>query len=108
MEVNAQKIKNLRTQKSWTQQHLADACGISLRTVQRVERYGNASNETLMSLAAVFEVQQTEITIPDEPLRVITSVITLNKKAQLKLILTSAFLGMSFGAIVMYSVMILG
>ena len=87
MNVNAQKVKNLRTKKSWTQQHLADVCGISLRTVQRVERYGNASNETLMSLASVFEIQQSDIYIPDEPLEVITSVITLDKKAQLKLLL---------------------
>ncbi len=26
MEVNAKKIKLLRTSKGWTQQHLADAC----------------------------------------------------------------------------------
>ncbi len=107
MEVNAQKIKNLRTENSWTQQHLADVCGISLRTVQRVERYGNTSNETLMSLASVFEIPQSEISIADEPLEVITSVIVLDKKAQLKLIVTSAFLGMSFGAFVMYALMIL-
>jgi len=105
MEVNAQKIKNLRTDKGWTQQHLADACGISLRTVQRVERYGKTSNETLMSLASVFETQQSEISIPEEPLEVITSVITLDKKAQLKLMAMSAFFGMSFGAFVMFAVM---
>lgn len=105
MEVNAQKIRDLRTQKSWTQQHLADVCGISLRTVQRVERYGNASNETLMSLASVFEIQQSALTLTTEPLNVITSVINLDKKAQLKLIATSALFGMSFGAFIMYSVM---
>lgn len=54
MDVNAKKIKALRKSKGWTQQHLADACAISLRTVQRVERYGNASQETVLSLAAVF------------------------------------------------------
>lgn len=57
MEVNAQLIKQHRTNKALTQQHLADACDISLRTIQRVERYGVASSETLMSLAAVFEVE---------------------------------------------------
>jgi len=57
MEVNALAIKNLRTQHAYTQQHLADACAVSLRTIQRVERYGTASSETLMSLSAVFEVK---------------------------------------------------
>lgn len=60
MEVNAQLIKQYRTDKAYTQQHLADVCGVSLRTIQRVERYGVASSETLMSLSAVFEVDNRE------------------------------------------------
>jgi len=56
MEVNSQQIKNLRTERAYTQQHLADACAVSLRTIQRVERYGVASSETVMSLSAVFGV----------------------------------------------------
>ncbi|AOW77711.1 transcriptional regulator [Colwellia sp. PAMC 20917] len=63
MDVNAKKIKELRTAKGWTQQHLADACAISLRTVQRVERYGNASQDTVLGLASVFEIAQTEIVL---------------------------------------------
>lgn len=73
MDVNAKKIKTLRTQKGWTQQHLADACAISLRTVQRVERYGNASQETVLSLAAVFEISQLDIVVPEEPIELLTS-----------------------------------
>ena len=61
MEINAIKIKELRQKKGWTQQHLADACGVSLRTIQRVERYGNVSNETALSLSAVFELSLEEI-----------------------------------------------
>ena len=105
MDVNAEKIKNLRTQRSWTQQHLADACGVSLRTVQRVERYGNTSNETLMSLASVFEVQQCDITTTSEPVQVVTSIITLDKKAKGKLVALSVFFGMLFGALMMYVLM---
>lgn len=58
MEVNALAIKELRNKRAYTQQHLADACGVSLRTIQRVERYGTTSMETLMSLSAVFEVDK--------------------------------------------------
>tara|TARA_B110000091_G_scaffold94778_2_gene103406 strand:+ start:670 stop:987 length:318 start_codon:yes stop_codon:yes gene_type:complete len=61
MEIDSSTIKNLRTQRSWTQQHLADACDISLRTVQRIEKIGNASNESVMSLCAVFEIQKKDI-----------------------------------------------
>ena len=67
MDINAELIKTKRTSQSWTQQHLADACGISLRTIQRVERYGNASNETVMALASVFEIQQADIIVPETP-----------------------------------------
>jgi transcriptional regulator with XRE-family HTH domain len=61
MEVNAAFIKQKRTINGWTQQHLADMCSVSLRTVQRVERYGQASNETVSSLASVLEVNRIEI-----------------------------------------------
>ncbi len=61
MEVNAQKIKGLRQDKGWTQQHMAEACGLSLRTVQRVENYGNCSADTLQAIASVLEVSLSEL-----------------------------------------------
>lgn len=66
MQVNAQKIKSLRTGKNWTQTHLAEACAVSLRTIQRVERYGVASNETLMGLASVLEVDHTTLVVKED------------------------------------------
>ena len=57
MQVNAQKIRNMRDQKCWSQQQLADMAGISLRTLQRVEASSVASQETIKSLASVFEVE---------------------------------------------------
>lgn len=67
MDINAELIKTSRTNRNWTQQHLAEACGVSLRTIQRVERYGNASNETVMALASVLEVEQSDIIVPETP-----------------------------------------
>jgi DNA-binding XRE family transcriptional regulator len=67
MQLNPITVKTLRQQHSWTQQHLADACDVSLRTVQRVEKEGTASKETTMSLCAVFEVRQGELIKLDEP-----------------------------------------
>ncbi len=57
MDINAEKIKLLRLAKRWTQQHLADASGLSLRTIQRVERDGAASKETVLCLCSVFEIE---------------------------------------------------
>lgn len=65
MEIDSSIIKKLRAQRNWTQQHLADACDLSLRTIQRIEKLGNASNESVMSLCSVFEIQKIDIcTIP--------------------------------------------
>lgn len=54
--LNNEEIRNLRTSKNWTQQHLSELCNVSLRTIQRVEKSGVTSIETLAALASVFEV----------------------------------------------------
>jgi len=97
MEVNAIKIKALRTQRNWTQQHLADACAISLRTVQRVERYGNASKETLMGLLAVFELESSELVVPSEPIQIVEKVIDFDNKREKKLIVNATCIGIAIG-----------
>ena len=49
-------IQKLRLQHGWSQQQLADLSGISVRTIQRIERGQTASVESLKSLAAVFKI----------------------------------------------------
>ena len=49
-------IQKLRLKRGWSQQQLADASGLSVRTVQRLENGLPASTESLKSLAAVFEI----------------------------------------------------
>ena len=61
MNVNAQKIKSFRKQKLWSQEELALACGVSLRTVQRAEGDSQASFETSKALAAVFEIDSDQL-----------------------------------------------
>ncbi|ATG58994.1 transcriptional regulator [Pseudoalteromonas sp. 13-15] len=61
MQLNPTTVKSLRGQLNWTQQQLADACDVSLRTIQRVEKEGAASKETTMALCAVLEVRQGEL-----------------------------------------------
>lgn len=95
MEINAQLIKKLRAEKSWTQQHLADACGLSLRTIQRVERYGNASNETTISLSAVFEIDAKSIMVSEqEPQEIEVPMEKIHPKLEkLILVVVSMILG---------------
>ncbi|MAP96486.1 MAG: transcriptional regulator [Ponticaulis sp.] len=55
----SETVKDLRTKSGWTQQHLAEICDVSVRTIQRVEKDGVASMETTLALASVFDVEKT-------------------------------------------------
>lgn len=55
---NAMIVRKLRLQRGWTQEHLAALTGLSVRSIQRVERGHPFSLETRKALAAVFEVEQ--------------------------------------------------
>jgi DNA-binding XRE family transcriptional regulator len=56
MKLDASLIRALREEKSWSQEHLASAAGLSTRTVQRVEAEGVGSAETRLALAAALDV----------------------------------------------------
>ena len=49
-------IKELRKAKAWSQAHLADVAGVSMRTIQRLERTGNCADETLLAIAAALDI----------------------------------------------------
>jgi transcriptional regulator with XRE-family HTH domain len=55
-------IQKLRLKHGWSQQQLAHASGLSVRTIQRIEAGHPASTETLKALAAVFEVDFSTLT----------------------------------------------
>jgi transcriptional regulator with XRE-family HTH domain len=57
MKINAARVREERKARQWSQEQLADACGLNLRTIQRLEASGNASSESLRALAAVFELE---------------------------------------------------
>ena len=65
MEINAESVRQERQRRGWTQQHLADAAGCSLRTVQRIEKQGLASNESVSALCAVFELERSVLLVDD-------------------------------------------
>lgn len=49
-------VRKLRLEKGWSQETLAEVSELSVRTIQRIERGGQASLETLNALAAVLDV----------------------------------------------------
>ena len=62
-------VQKLRLQKGWSQEQLAVLCGLSARTIQRLEAGMPASVETLKAVASVFEIDFNQLREPtmDEP-----------------------------------------
>lgn len=56
VKIDGKRIRQLREARGWSQEHLASICGLSPRTVQRLETEGNASLESRMAVAAALEV----------------------------------------------------
>lgn len=56
MMINAELVRDHRVRRGWTQQQMAEVADLSLRTVQRIENQGVASNESVSSLSAVLEL----------------------------------------------------
>lgn len=61
-------VQKLRLQQGWSQQQLADLSGLSVRTIQRIEQGQTPSVESLKSLAAVFEIDFSELQEPNMPI----------------------------------------
>lgn len=56
MKAKSSIIRKHRTERLWSQEHLAKVSGLGLRTIQRLESRGSASKESVKALASVFEV----------------------------------------------------
>ncbi|TDF38184.1 XRE family transcriptional regulator [Alteromonadaceae bacterium M269] len=100
MEVLNEKVKQLRLERNWTQQHLADACDVSLRTIQRIEKYGNASYESVMSLCAVLEITKNDICVV--PKVAVEEMQEIKILRPLVLIIPSLLIGAVLGAFMVY------
>lgn len=61
MNIDAQRIRLERERRAWTQEQLAGATGLGLRTVQRIEREGRASFESVQAIAAALELTIAEL-----------------------------------------------
>jgi transcriptional regulator with XRE-family HTH domain len=56
MRVDADQIRLERTNRAWSQEHLANVTDLGLRTIQRIEAAGAASNESISAIAAAFQI----------------------------------------------------
>ncbi len=56
MKINSALVLQLRNAKSWSQEELATAAGLNLRTIQRIENEASASLQSRKALASVFEI----------------------------------------------------
>lgn len=65
MKIDGSRVRQLRIGRQWSQEQLAEACGVNLRTIQRIERSGTGSLESVRALAAVFGVPPDEL-LPQE------------------------------------------
>jgi len=56
MKVNVDLILRLRKDQAWSQEELALAAGLNLRTIQRIETEATASLQSIKALASAFNV----------------------------------------------------
>jgi transcriptional regulator with XRE-family HTH domain len=56
MKINAALILELRNKKSWSQDELAIASGLNIRTIQRIEKEASASLQSRKSLASALDI----------------------------------------------------
>ena len=56
MKINVHELLRLRKARSWSQDELAIASGLNLRTVQRIEKEASASLQSKKALASAFEI----------------------------------------------------
>jgi DNA-binding XRE family transcriptional regulator len=61
MNINAKLLKHERNKRAWSQEHLAQVTGLGMRTIQRIETSGMASNESIASIATVLEMNVADL-----------------------------------------------
>ena len=56
VQVDSDLIRSERERRAWSQEHLAGAAGIGVRTIQRIEATGVASYESVRAMSAALEI----------------------------------------------------
>jgi transcriptional regulator with XRE-family HTH domain len=61
MKINSELVKSHRNNRAWSQTQLADVSKLSLRTIQRIEKTGSASSESVKAIASVLELDASDL-----------------------------------------------
>lgn len=61
MSISAEKLNKLRIHNGWSQERLADISGLSLRTIQRLEKGESASLESQQAISKAFDIPPSEL-----------------------------------------------
>lgn len=69
MKINADLIIRLRKDKAWSQEELAIASGLNVRTIQRVESESNASLQSKKALASALDVSVHDLDFDDNVMK---------------------------------------
>lgn len=69
MKINAELVVKLRRKRSWSQDELAIASGLNLRTIQRIEKYASASLQSKKAVAAAFDIDTQDLDNEEEHMK---------------------------------------
>ncbi len=65
IKVHKQRIAEARRERRWTQDELATAAGLNLRTVQRIEREGTGALQSIKGIAAALDEPFQELVVEE-------------------------------------------
>lgn len=97
MFISPDKLRALRTDRGWSQDQLATTCGVSLRTIQRIEKDGKCSADTHNALASALDVSPNTL-LPE----------TESSKTKQSATPHEGYLGLSIAFLVLTSLLIVG
>ena len=69
MNINADVVLKARKAKSWSQDELAIASGLNLRTIQRIEREASASLQSKKALASALDLDIHDLDYQESAMR---------------------------------------
>ena len=68
MKINVAGVLQARKHRSWSQEELAIASGLNLRTIQRIENEGTASLQSRKALAAALDLDVQDLEPREHPM----------------------------------------
>lgn len=96
MQLSGTKLKAIRQERSWSQEVLATASGLSLRTIQRLEATSNVSAESFLCIAAALDVAPSKLKDDNDSIKATWTGEMIMKAIAAILLIKFIVLGMVF------------